>query len=108
MQCRSIPPDSWIVFLMRGPHEAQNIIDVRLHSQCLARSARVTARNSSAKPDSGSDETRAKKGRRRIEDRATTIEAGKPWLKLENVTADMVPPPLSRKRKRSGVIPAFT
>ena len=37
--------------------------------------------------------TPRKTGRPRIEDRAKTIEAKKPWLKLENVTADMVPPP---------------
>ena len=47
-----------------------------------------------------------KKGRPRIEDRAKTIEARKPWLKLEMSAADLVPPP-SRKEKGPGVIPAF-
>jgi hypothetical protein len=49
---------------------------------------------------------RAKTGRPRIENRARTIEARKPWLKLEMSRRTWYRRP-SRKEKRPGVIPAF-
>ena len=36
---------------------------------------------------------RARTGRPRIEDRANTNEARKPWLRAQHVAADLVPPP---------------
>jgi hypothetical protein len=44
-----------------------------------------------------------KKGRPRIEDRARTIEAKKPWLKLEMSRRTWY----SSQAERPGVIPAF-